>query len=55
MEKKKEFYPLLTDLVLDIYDIFRDEQVKNENDSSKFIKDCLEDYFKISKICELDF
>jgi len=50
---KKEFYPLLTDLVFDIYDIFG--EVKNKNECSEFIQKSLDNYFKISENGELDF
>lgn len=50
---KKEFYPLLTDLVFDIYDIFG--EVKKQNECSEFIQKCLDNYFKISENGELDF
>lgn len=48
-----EFYPLLTDLVSDIYKIFGEE--KSEEDCNEFIKERITKYFKIDSNDNISF
>lgn len=50
---KNEFYPLLTDLIREIYDIFGYK--KSKTDCNEFIKNSLFNYFKIDNNGDISF